>query len=80
VLGGGSICSLTRLVVIGRLLSLTRLRHRPPPVLFLQPPCPSVALQRHAEVIRPNLHAQLATEIFADLLGRDAAAQHLDRA
>jgi hypothetical protein len=42
VLGGGRIWSLARLVVIG--LVLTRLRDRPPPIVFLQPPGAPVPL------------------------------------
>src|SRR3954468_23282414 len=37
-----------------------------------------MALQRHAKVIWPHLHAELSAEVFADLSGRDLVAKRLD--
>ena len=36
-------------------------------------------LQRHAEMVRPYLYAELPPEVFAYLLGRDVVAERFNR-
>jgi|HubBroStandDraft_6_1064221.scaffolds.fasta_scaffold556534_2 hypothetical protein len=47
-------------------------------VAFIEPTASAVALQRHAEVVRPHLHAEFFPEIHADLLGRDIVPERAD--
>jgi hypothetical protein len=53
--------------------------HRPAPVTLTEPTGASMALQGHAELVRPHLHAELRAEVLADLCCRDIIAKRLDR-